>query len=302
MQDLNDLFYYVQVVDHGGFAPASRALQLPKSKLSRRIAQLEARLDTRLIQRSTRQFHVTELGRAYYQRCKAMLAEAEAAQAVIAAAHEAPCGNLRLSCPIALLHSCVGRMLVDFARRHPQVALQVVGLDRPVDVIAEGIDLALRVRPLPLGDSDLTMRALGEAPQLLVAAPELIARYPAPRQPWDLLAWPSLGSDPTVERPAWTLSGPDGQTATLPFHPAFGTSDLTTLRSAAIAGLGVAKLPELLIGDALASGTLVRVLPDWTPPPELIHAVFATRRGLVSSVRALLDHLAEAFADATRDA
>ena len=114
MQDLNDLYYFAQVVDHGGFAPAGRAIGMPKSRLSRRIAQLEERLGVRLIQRSTRQFAVTELGRTYYEHCKAMLVEAEAAQAAIEMTRAEPCGLIRMSCPIALLHTHVGPMLADF--------------------------------------------------------------------------------------------------------------------------------------------------------------------------------------------
>src|SRR5690606_21517349 len=144
----------------GGFAPASRMLGIPKSRLSRRIALLEERLGVRLIQRSTRRFSVTELGQAYYARCKAMLVEADAAQDVIDATRSEPCGIVRLSCPVALLHAHVATMLTAFAVQHPRVTIQLVAVNRPVDVIAEGLDIALRVRPLPLQDSELSMRLL----------------------------------------------------------------------------------------------------------------------------------------------
>ena len=161
--DLNDLYFFVQVVDHGGFAPAARALNQPKSKLSRRVALLEERLGVRLIQRSTRRFNVTDIGQAYYAHCKAMLVEADAAQTLIDNVHAELCGTLRLACPTALLHACAGRMLVRFARAHPQVGLQIDALDRPADVIGEGFDVVLRVTPPPLTDSDLALRVLGEA-------------------------------------------------------------------------------------------------------------------------------------------
>lgn len=295
MSDLNDLYYYAQVVEHGGFAPAGRALNIPKSKLSRRIAVLEARLGVRLIQRSTRRFNVTEIGQAYYARCKAMLIEAEAAQTLIDNAHAEPCGTLRLACPVALLHACLGRMLIDFTQRHPQVGLQIVTLNRPADVIGEGFDLALRVRPPPLEDSDLALRILGEAPQLLVAAPVLCERRLEPRTPAELAEWPTLGHGPAMERYAWKLAGPGGETVAQPHAPRFTATDLLTLRDAAVAGLGVVQLPALLIGEALAEGRLRRVLPDWAPPAEIIHAVFPTRRGLIPAVRALIDHLTAGF-------
>ncbi len=295
-QDLNDLYYYVQVIDHGGFAAAGRALGMPKSKLSRRIAMLEERLGVRLIQRTTRSFGVTELGQAYYARCKAVLVEADAAQTIIESSHAEPCGTVRLSCPIALLHTHVGQMLVAFAAKFPRVNVQLVGMNRLVDVVAEGLDIALRVRPLPLEDSDLSMRVLGYAVQYLVASPSLIEKHGLPNSPADLASWPSLGCGSPVEGHMWTLSGPDGAQAAQHHTPRFVTSDMITLRQAAVAGIGVVQLPVMMVRDQLKDGVLVRVLPDWAPPRQVIHAVFPSRRGFVMSVRSLIDHLAEQFA------
>ena len=180
MHDLNDLYYYVQVVEHAGFAPAGRALGMPKSRLSRRVALLEARLGVRLIQRSTRRFAVTDIGQTYYSHCKAMLVEADAAQQAIDATRAAPCGTVRMSCPVALLHTYVGNMLADFMALYPQVTVQLDASNRRVDPIAESIDLALRVRPPRLQDSDLVLRVLAERSQCLVASPELLARQGTP--------------------------------------------------------------------------------------------------------------------------
>ncbi|HEY0801277.1 MAG TPA: LysR family transcriptional regulator [Steroidobacteraceae bacterium] len=294
-QDLNDLYYYVQVVDHGGFAQAGRALGMPKSKLSRRIAMLEERLGVRLIQRSTRSFAVTELGQAYYIRCKAMLVEAEAAQTVVESTQAAPCGTVRLSCPIALLHALVGDILVDFAREYPSVNIQLSGMNRAVDVVAEGMDIAIRVRPLPLDDSDLAMRVLGYTAQYLVSSPALLEQRGVPQSPVDLVSWPSLGYAPPMERYVWTLLGPDGAQAAQHHEPKFIATDMLTLRKAAMAGIGVVQLPVIMVRDQLADGRLIRVLPDWAPRREIIHAVFPSRRGLLPSVRALIDYLAQRF-------
>src|SRR4249919_588972 len=149
MLDLNDLYYFVQVIDHGGFAPAGRALGVPKSKLSRRIALLEERLGVRLIQRSTRKFAVTELGQTFYIHARAMLVEAEAAEDAIRRAHAEPCGVVRMSCPVTLLDTSVGPMLAAFLQKYPQVELHLDATNRRVDVIGEGLDLAIRVRPPP---------------------------------------------------------------------------------------------------------------------------------------------------------
>lgn len=294
--DFNDLYYYVQVVDNGGFAQAGRTLGIPKSKLSRRIAMLEDRLGVRLIQRSSRSFQVTELGQAYYSRCRAMLVEAEAAQSVIDATRTEPCGLVRIACPVDLLHAHVGSMLAAFALHHPRVSVQLVGVNRAVDVVAEGLDIALRVRPLPLEDSDLAMRVLGHATQYLVASPTLLAQYGQPRGPADLLPWPCLGHGATLEGHKWMLLGPEGAEIRQHYSPRFTTTDMMTLRQAAISGVGVVQLPAMMVQEALDDGRLIRLLPDWAPRREVIHAVFPSRRGLLPSVRALIDHLAQQFA------
>lgn len=300
-QDLNDLYYYVQVVDHGGFAPAGRVLGMPKSKLSRRVGLLEDRLGVRLIQRSTRSFTVTELGQAYYGRCKAMLVEADAAQTIIESVHDEPCGTVRLSCPIALLHAHVGQMLVAFAAKFPRVTVELVGMNRAVDVVAEGIDLALRVRPVPLDDSDLAVRVLGYAAQCLVASPSLLERYDSQSSPVDLAGWPSLGYGPPLEGHVWDLLGPDGAEARQHHTPRFVTTDMITLRHAAEAGIGVVQLPAMMVREQLSNGSLVRLLPDWAPRREIIHIAFPTRRGLIPSVRELIDYLAGRFAAVNED-
>src|SRR5690606_34239322 len=173
MRDLNDLYYFVQVVDHGGFAPAGRALGVPKSKLSRRIALLEERLGTRLIQRSTRRFAVTESGQTYYGHCKAMLVEAEAADEAIALTQAEPRGIVRMTCPVALLDVLVADMVADFLVKYPRVEIQLEDTNRRVDVVGEGVDLALRVRPPPIENSDLVMRTFADMRQCLVACPQL---------------------------------------------------------------------------------------------------------------------------------
>ncbi|MCW5603251.1 MAG: LysR family transcriptional regulator [Burkholderiales bacterium] len=301
MHDLNDLYYYVQVVDHRGFAPAGRALGMPKSKLSRRLALLEERLGVRLIQRSTRRFSVTEIGQTYYDHCRAMLVEAQAAQDAIAMAHAEPCGIVRVTCPVALLQANVGTMLADFMAKYPQTTLHLEATNRRVDPVAEAIDVAIRVRPPPLQDSDLVMRVLADRGQCLMAGPGLLARMGTPQAPADLSAWPSLGLGPPQQEYVWSLFGPDGAQAAVHHTPRFVTGDMIALRDAAMAGVGVVQLPTMMIREPLAQGTLVRLLPDWAPRREIIHAVFPSRRGLLSSVRALIDYLAQRFAALDKD-
>ncbi len=191
--DLNALFIYAKVVEHGGFAPAGRVLGIPKSTISRKVAQLEARLGVRLVQRSTRQFQVTEIGQAHYRHCVAMTVEAEAAEDVIEQNRSEPCGMVRLTCSTPLLHFELAPMLARFMAQYPNVELYVKTFNRCVDVIAEGYDLSLSLRFPPLEDSDLVMKVLARSPQVLVASPELLARYRPPELPADLSAMPYVG-------------------------------------------------------------------------------------------------------------
>ena len=295
LPDLNELYYFAQVVEHGGFAPAGRALGLPKSKLSRRVALLEERLGAQLLLRSTRSFAVTEVGKRYYEHCRAMLTEAEAAEESVALSQSEPCGLVRLSCPVALLATRIGPMLSQFMMLHPRVQLQVDETNRRVDVIAEGLDLAIRVRPPPLQDSDLVLRKLAERRQCLVAAPALLAQCGLPDGPMDLAHWPSLDMGLPQEAHRWQLFGPEGQRAEIRHQPRFVTQSMQALLDAAIAGVGVVQLPTMMALNALRAGDLVQVLPGWEPRQEIIHAVYASRRGQLPAVRALLDHLAQSF-------
>jgi DNA-binding transcriptional LysR family regulator len=173
--DLNDLAYFAEVVGHGGFAAAGRALGEPKSKLSRRVAALEERLGLRLIERSSRRFRVTETGLAFYERCRAMLAEAEQAEALVMRAQAEPHGRIRFSCPTGMI-APVSNLITSFLVRYPKVRLQLVVTDRGVDLIQERIDLALRVRVELTTDAELTVRSLGQSVRILVASPQIASR------------------------------------------------------------------------------------------------------------------------------
>ncbi|HDR8969134.1 LysR family transcriptional regulator [Burkholderia vietnamiensis] len=300
-RDLNDLYYFVQVVEHGGFAPAGRALNMPKSKLSRRVALLEARLGMRLIQRSTRRFTVTDVGQTYYAHCRAMLVEADAADEAIALLHEEPRGIVRVSCPVALLDSLAGAMIAAFMVACPHVEIHLEATNRRVDVVGEGIDVAIRVRPPPLEDSDLALRVLAERGQCLVASPALLREHGAPAVPADLTRMPSLDHGLPQAAHVWRLRGPDQAHAEIHHQPRLVTGGMLALRAAAVAGVGIVQLPTMMVRDELARGELVNVLPDWAPRREIVHAVFASRRGLLPGVRALLDFLAARFAELEPD-
>lgn len=289
--DLNDYAYFAEVVAHGGFAPAGRALREPKSKLSRRIAGLEARLGMRLIERSSRRFRVTDTGQAFYERCRAILAEAEQAEALVLQAQAEPHGRVRFSCPTGMV-APIGGLIASFLARYPKVRLQLVATDRAVDLIEERIDLALRVRVSLTSDAALTMRSLGTSTRILVAAPQLASGIGTVGQ---LAAVPALSTDDAADDLEWSLESAGGARQAVRVVPRMGCEDMAAVRDAAIAGLGVAILPDHVCRDALRAGTLVRVLPEWRGLQGIVHLVFTTRRGLPPAVRALIDHLAANF-------
>ncbi|WP_454675843.1 LysR substrate-binding domain-containing protein [Achromobacter pestifer] len=293
--DLNDLFYFTQIVEHGGFSAAARHLDIPKSKISRRLAMLEDRLGARLIQRSTRQFVVTEVGQEYYRHCRAMLVEVQAAEESVQRSRAEPQGIIRLSCPIGLLDALVADMLTDFMVRYPLVRIHAEGANRRVDVIGEGFDIALRVRFPPLEDSGLILKTLSDSPHRLVASPAFLKQHGPFTHPADLAKVPSLGQGPEARSHEWELFGPDGTLALVRHNPNLITDQMLALRMAAVKGLGVVQLPTLLIAQAMRDGQLVEVIPGWAPRTAIVHAVYPSRRGLLPSVQALLEFLAHAF-------
>ncbi|MGO6949653.1 LysR family transcriptional regulator [Rhizobium johnstonii] len=289
--DLNDYAYFAEVVAHGGFAAAGRALREPKSKLSRRIAGLEERLGLRLIERSSRRFRVTDTGQAFYERCRAILAEAEQAEALVAQAQAEPGGRVRFSCPTGMV-TLIGGLISSFLIRFPKVRFQLVATDRAVDLIEERIDLALRVRSSLASDAGLTMRSLGVSTRILVASPQLASTIASTEQ---LATMATLATTDASDDHEWHLEADDGRKQIIRVQPRLGCEDMATVREAAIDGLGVALLPDHLCRDALQAGRLVRVLPAWRGVRGTVHLVFTTRRGLSPAVRALIDHLASGF-------
>ncbi|HVT34916.1 MAG TPA: LysR family transcriptional regulator, partial [Nevskiaceae bacterium] len=167
--DLNDLRYFALIVEHGGFSAAERQTHITNSKLSRRMALLEDRLGVRLLQRSTRRLALTEAGRAFHEHCRAMLVEAEAAQAAVDQLRAEPVGTVRITCPLAMSQLYVARLLAEFMRKYPKVRIELDATDRVVNLIEERFDLALRARNLGLTDPSLTARRIASGRLILVA-------------------------------------------------------------------------------------------------------------------------------------
>ncbi|CAN5398182.1 LysR family transcriptional regulator [soil metagenome] len=297
MIDLNDLYLFAQVIEHGGFAAAGRALDMPKSTLSRRIASLEASLSTRLLQRSTRHIALTDAGQVFHRHCLAIVLEARAASESVEELHAEPRGTIRLSCPIPLLQSNVGRLVSEFMVKRPQVRFEIEATNRRVDVIAEGFDVALRVRPPPLEDSDLVMRQLATAQNMLVVAPALLRELGPVDSIEDLAKFPSCSMRHSTGF-VWDLVSPDGKKHRVKHDPRLIVDEMMSLMQAAIAGVGVVSLPQYMVEPAIESGQLTEVLADWAKSDGVLHAVMPSRRGMTNAVRAFVDALAEAYTPA----
>lgn len=298
--DLNDLYFFAKVVEHGGFSAAGRALGVPKSRLSKRVAQLEERLGVRMLQRTTRRFTVTEVGQRFFERCQAVLEEARAAQEAIDELRAEPRGIVRVTCPINLAQTVVAFVLPDFLMRYPKVQVQLQSSDRRVDVLGEGIDIAIRVRTRLDQDASLVMRSFGVSRVLPVASPRLFDRLERPRHPSDLATMPTLSNLERDTGQLWELIHDDGSSMAVDIHPVLRCGEFNVLLQAAIAGIGVAMLPEFVCAPAVAQGTLEVLLPEWSAPEGTMHFVYPSRRGQLPAVRALVEFLAERLPEATR--
>ncbi|NLR76289.1 LysR family transcriptional regulator [Leeia aquatica] len=291
--DWNDLFFFSQVVQHGGFAAASRVLGVPKSRLSRRIALLEQALGVRLLQRSTRRLALTDIGHQYLQHCLSMRLAADAAQETVQRVHTIPRGRVRFSCPIAIAQGLLLHTLPEFMLRYPEVSVEVEVTSRRVDLIEDGFDFALRVRQESDEDAGVVVRRLSRSQPVMVASPAWLAHAGWPQQPQDLLGKPTVSLRPHDGRFQLRFSHPDGQQVLVPHQPRLVCDDMQLLKSAILSGVGAGWLPAYLCGKELATGDLQLLLPDWQLPSGFFHLAYASRRGLTPAVRALIDFLVD---------
>ena len=292
MQDLNDLYYFSIVVDKGGFAAAGRALGIPKSRLSRRIAQLEDRIGVRLLQRSTRRFAVTDAGQNFYRHCQAMLVEAQAAEEAVAQLTAEPRGLIRVSCPVSITQNVMTAILPEFLEKYPHVKVLMFSTNRRVDVINENIDIAIRVRFKLDTDADLVARSFGTSRALLVASPNYLKERGRPARPDDLGNYDTI-SIAELESQSWDLVGPDGTIFKFDHQPRVMCGDFPLTLASAVRGLGIAFLPETVCSQALDAGELEVILPEWSPPQGIVHCVYPSRRGLLPAVRVMIEWLAQ---------
>jgi len=293
VQDLNDISFFAAVVENKGFSAAARALGLPKSTLSRHVGRLEKRLGVRLIERSTRHFRLTDIGEHYYGKAREILAEFSAAEKELAEMRSAPCGVVRLAAPLATAQYVLPLILPAFMARYPLIKLQVLVSDRPVDLIGDKIDIAIRART-ELGNEALTMKKLASSYRVLVASPAFAAEHKVGDLKC-LSALPFLSSNESDSSQSFTLVGPSGRRQAVSVTPRLMTTDFNLVREAAIASQGIAFLPIEVVAAAIGEGRLIRVLPEWQSEKATIHLVFAGQKSLTPAGRLLVDYLAAEF-------
>ncbi len=283
--DLNELLVFVRVVQAGSIRGAAERLGMPKSTVSRKVIELEARLDARLLQRTTRKLSLTDVGRIFYDHGVRIVAEAEDAERAVRSQHDTPRGLLRVTAPLNL--ALVGPLVSDYLARYPEVRLELSANARVVDLIEERFDVGLRIGRLQ--DSSLVAKALGTFEWIVVATPEYLARRGRPTTPADLKRHDCLlfGSAASV-----TLKR-DGAAEEVHLTPRLLVTDMDVLQVALSDGLGVAIVPAFLCEKGMRAGRLEQVLPGWRPPSTTLHVVYPSSRHLSPTVRSFIDHVQE---------
>lgn len=293
MEDLNDIYFFASVVQYGGFSAAARRIGVEKTRLSRRIAALERRLGVRLLQRTTRALAPTEAGQRFFERCAATVEGAQAAYDSVAELRKEPAGLVRLSSPVLLTQRCLAHALPGYMTAHPKVSVFVEATDRTVNLIEERFDIAIRAKPVIEDVAGLVAKTLGNSQRVLVVGPTFLNHYGHPENPVDLPKFSTVASTDDVFNGGarWNLTNLDNWGQQIELKPRLVTSDLRVRLQAAIHGIGIALLPEQVVSAPLKEGLIKRVLPEWFGAKNILHLVYPTPRGMLPSVRSLIDYL-----------
>ncbi len=284
---------FVRVAETRSFSEAARRLRIAKSAVSRQVSALEAELGARLFHRTTRSLHLTEAGRAYFERASRILSDLDDADRAVSRLQAAPRGRLRISAPMSFGFLHLTPALADFLRLHPEVEMDVAMNDRVVDLVNEGFDVAVRIGILE--DSSLIARRLAPARRAICASPDYLATRGAPRTPDDLKSHSCLVNSNLPAGREWRLTGPEGAVRPIGVNGPLSVNNGDAMRVAALRGLGLASLPTFIVGADLKSGALVSVLDEFIPQDLTISAVYPHTRHLSPTVRAFVDFLAERF-------
>ena len=288
MINFNDMFLFSKAVEHNGISGAAQALGIERSKISRRIAELEVRIGTRLIQRSTRHFAVTELGKAFNKYCLNMIAEANAGFNEIACAIDRPSGIVRISCTTILAQHILSPLIPIFLKDQPDIRLAIDTVKREVN-IEDNFDIFFRVMTIPCQDSSLIVRSLGIYQPMLVASPSLLDRCGRPTTLDELANLPTISYSLPQGPHTWTLISPEKKEVHYRHDPILIIDDFVVSRQVAMHGIGVALLPLSLCKEDVCSGALEIILPDYSFPLTELQIVLPSRQGILPAVRSFID-------------
>lgn len=297
MDQLREIEAFVAVAQLGSFVKAADKLGLSKAMVSRHVSELEARLGVRLMQRSTRRLSLSDAGAEYLQRCVQILAELADANAAVSAGAVQAQGLLKITAPLTFGIRHLAPLWGEFLRVHPRVALEVNLNDRVVDLIEEGYDLAVRIGQL--APSTLVARRIASARLILCASPRYLKQAASIRELADLAQHDVIAYSYLATGEQWHFSGPEGARS-ITVHPRLRSNSGETCRAAALADQGVVFQPGFLVGEDLKAGRLVQILPQYEGPELDISVVYASRQHLSHKVRAMVEFLAAAFAQAGR--
>jgi DNA-binding transcriptional LysR family regulator len=293
--NLNDLSIFVQAIESGGFTAAGKRLGMPKSTVSKRVAELEAQLGVRLVHRTSRSFSLTELGRDFFQHARASVIEAENAENLVRTHLGEPSGTVRLTTSVPTAQFTLAPHLADLSQRYPKLVLSLHITDRFVDIVQEGFDLAIRSHVQPLPDSALVQRRLATHAFFVVASPDYVARCGLPLHPEELASHRIIASGATDV--TWRLQSGTGGDVMVDVQPVLAADEPFVLLRAAAAGIGITCLPTSVCCPALEDGTLIRLLPDWTAGSVTTTILMPHRRGQLPAVRAVVDFLQQRLGD-----
>ncbi len=286
---------FAKVVELGGFARAADRLSVSTSAVSRQVAELEAQLQVRLLNRTTRKLSLTEAGQAYYERCVQLLADLEEADASVRTAAAVPKGTLRVTCGVSFGVRYLAPAIAEFCVRHPQVLFDVDLSDRTVDLVDEGFDLAVRIGNL--GHSGLVARRIGWTQAVCCASPAYITRRGAPATPEDLAQHECLTYTHVPVPNVWTFADAAGAAHAVKITPRHRANNGRVLAALAVDGMGVVFEPDFIVAPEVRDGRLVRLLPGFEPARAPIAAVYPSRRHLSAKVGTFVDFLAARFAE-----
>jgi len=286
---------FVRVVETGSFSKAALEFHTTQPTVTKQVAATEARLKVRLLNRNTRGVSLTEPGALYYEKCKNIVREAEEAESIVQLRQNQAQGLLRVGTSVAFGRRVVVPLALEYMRRHPQVQLDLSFEDRYVDLIAQGIDVAIRMGKL--ADSSLGARYLGTNPWAMVAAPGYLKKHGTPKRAQDLSAHVALIYSSVVGDEFWRMHTPKGDPVTVPVSGRFRSNNLSAVLAAARDGLGIALMPRYVASESLASGKVLEVLGDHALPEQEIHAVFPSPKLVPGKVSGFVAFLQGRFAE-----